>query len=35
VITETLEHFFTDRHSGVFPVRSRDIVVDRDPASFR
>ena len=35
VIRHTLEHFFSDRTSGVYPVRSRDIVVDRDPASFR
>lgn len=35
VVTETLEHYFADRGSGVFPVRSRDIVIERDPASFR
>ena len=35
VIRETLEHFFKDRPSGVFPVRSKDIVIDRDPTSFR
>lgn len=35
VIRETLEHFFTDRTAGVYPVRSRDIVIERDPASFR
>ena len=34
-IRETLEHFFRDRTSGVFPVRSQDIIVDRDPNSFR
>ncbi len=35
VIRHTLEHFFSDRASGVFPVRSRDIIVDRDPKHFR
>jgi ADP-ribose pyrophosphatase YjhB (NUDIX family) len=35
VIRETLEHFFTDRPAGVYPVRSRDIIIERDPASFR
>ncbi len=35
VIRETLEHFFTDRSSGVYPVRSKDIIVDRDPTRFR
>jgi ADP-ribose pyrophosphatase YjhB (NUDIX family) len=34
VIRETLEHFFTDRSTGVFPVRTRDIIVDRDPSKF-
>jgi ADP-ribose pyrophosphatase YjhB (NUDIX family) len=35
VIRHTLEHYFADRTSGQFPVRTRDIIVDRDPASFR
>jgi ADP-ribose pyrophosphatase YjhB (NUDIX family) len=35
VIRETLEHFFMDRTSGVFPVRTRDLVIRRDPMSFR
>ena len=35
VIRETLEHYFADRDAGVFPVRSRDIVIDRDPTTFR
>lgn len=35
VVRETLEHYFADRDSGVFPVRSRDIVIDRDPTRFR
>lgn len=35
VIRDTLKHYFEDRASGVFPVRSRDIIVDRDPATFR
>jgi ADP-ribose pyrophosphatase YjhB (NUDIX family) len=34
VIRHTLEHYFSDRRSGVFPVRSQDIIVDRDPARF-
>lgn len=35
VVRETLEHYFADRDTGVFPVRSADIIVNRDPASFR
>ncbi len=35
VVQETLEHFFADRYSGVFPVRSRDLIIDRDPTRFR
>lgn len=35
VVRETLEHYFTDRDSGVFPVRSRDLVIERDPTRFR
>jgi len=35
VVRETLEHYFSDRSRGVFPVRSRDILVDRDPTRFR
>ncbi len=35
VIRHTLEHYFADRPSGVFPVRSQDILVQRDPATFR
>ena len=34
-VRQTLEHFFSDRPSGVFPVRSQDIIVDRDPRRFR
>lgn len=34
VIRETLEHYFSDRPSGVFPVRSQDIIVNRDPTRF-
>ena len=35
VVRETLEHYFADRQAGIYPVRSRDIIIDRDPASFR
>jgi ADP-ribose pyrophosphatase YjhB (NUDIX family) len=35
VVRETLEHFFADRPSGVFPVRTRDLIIDRDPRQFR
>ena len=34
-IRQTLEHFFADRPSGVYPVRSQDIIVSRDPTSYR
>ena len=34
VIRQTLEHYFSDRQTGVFPVRSQDIIVDRDPRRF-
>lgn len=34
VIRHTLEHYFSDRKQGNFPVRSRDIIVDRDPTRF-
>ena len=30
VITDTLKHYFSDRASGTFPVRSADIEFDRD-----
>ncbi|MCB1692082.1 MAG: NUDIX hydrolase [Pseudomonadales bacterium] len=30
VITQTLRHFFSDRGSDTFPVRSLDIIVDRN-----
>lgn len=35
VIRHTLEHYFGDRASGTFPVRSHDIIVDRNPDEFR
>ena len=35
VVRETLEHYFADRLSGVYPVRTRDLIVDRDPRTFR
>jgi ADP-ribose pyrophosphatase YjhB (NUDIX family) len=35
VIRHTLEHYFSDRRSGTFPVRSSDIIVARDPDRFR
>jgi ADP-ribose pyrophosphatase YjhB (NUDIX family) len=35
VIRETLQHFFRDRVAGVYPVHTRDIIVERDPSSFR
>jgi len=35
VVRETLEHYFSDRPAGVYPVRTRDIIVERDPADFR
>lgn len=35
VIQQTLEHYFADRVTGIYPVRSQDIIVDRDPATFR
>ncbi len=31
VITRTLEHFYADRKSNHFPVRTIDIVIDRPP----
>jgi len=35
VIRQTLTHYFADRRSGQFPVHTRDIIIDRDPANFR
>ncbi len=35
VVRQTLEHYFNDRNNGVYPVRTADIIVDRDPASYR
>lgn len=29
VITQTLQHYFADRSSGQYPVRSLDIIIDR------
>ena len=34
VVRETLEHYFADRPAGIYPVRNRDIIVDRDPNRF-
>ena len=28
VVRETLEHYFSDRTSGIYPVRSRDIIIE-------
>ena len=35
VIRDTLKHYFDDRVSGTYPVRTQDIFVTRDPKQFR
>ena len=35
VVRRTLEHFFTDRSTGIYPVRTQDIIVDADPSRLR
>lgn len=35
VIRETLEHYFADRDIGIYPVRTQDVIVNRDPSRSR